>query len=63
MCEICRQTPCHNMCPNANPPEVTCCKCGNVYYEEEESSEYIEFRGGDIVCNECLRDYCKENFT
>ena len=63
MCEICRQTPCHNMCPNAEPPEeVTCCKCKNVLFRREKE-EYIEFRCGDIVCNECLRAYCEEEFT
>lgn len=63
MCEICRQTPCHNMCPNAElPEEVTCCKCKNVFFRREKE-EYIEFRCGDIVCNECLRAYCEEEFT
>lgn len=63
MCEICKQSHCHNMCPNADPPEeVTCCKCGNNFYINE-TDEFIEFKNGDIVCNDCLRDYCKENFT
>lgn len=24
--------------------------------------DYLRFDNGDIICNECLRDYCQENF-
>lgn len=62
MCEICKQTPCHNMCPNADRREaVTCCKCGSEWFPEEKD-EYITFSNGDVVCNGCLHGYCEENF-
>jgi hypothetical protein len=63
MCEICRQNPCHYMCPNAEPRKmVHCCKCDGEFFPEE-TSEYLTFNNGDIVCNDCLRVYCEENFT
>lgn len=48
MCEICRQTPCHNMCPNAEPPEVVghCKNCTDeltadeTYFTDSESNAF-----------------------
>ena len=65
MCEYCH---CignnhHYQCPNYNgpdePPEpekVECCRCPKEMYKEDDE-HYVEFSNGDIVCNDCLRDY------
>lgn len=58
MCDICRQTPCHPCCPNADdPPTVyTCEHCkepivvGDEYYELE----------GEFYHEECLEDNAVE---
>ena len=37
----------------------TCCMCEESYLD---SSDFLKFDNGDTVCNDCLRDYCKERF-
>lgn len=60
MCEICRQTPCHNMCPNAEEQPVvgTCSVCGDDIYAGEYFFEITEDKrvhkscAGDLVPEE-----------
>lgn len=54
MCDICRQTPCHPMCPNAEDPEpvLTCSVCGEGLHEGDE---YYDGPEG-AVCPSCLHD-------
>ena len=48
MCEICRQTPCPEMCPNADPPKVIgyCdqCDCAitadNIYFTDNSDNTF-----------------------
>ena len=62
MCQMCRQNPCHNMCPNAEPREtLTCRRCG-YEYSPEEAEDYVRFSNGDVVCKGCLHDYCVEMY-
>lgn len=70
MCEYCH---CygnnhHYQCPNYNgpdePPEpekVECCRCPKEMYKEDDD-HYVEFSNGDIVCNDCLRDYVIDRY-
>ena len=53
-----------------------CPYCGGSDYEEVIVCEichedvvldlkrlYVKFKNGDIICNDCLHDYCVDNFT
>ena len=48
MCNECRQTVCHPLCPNATEPKVMgrCAKCGDdlredyVYYTDNENNKF-----------------------
>ncbi len=57
MCEICRQTPCHNMCPNAEPKKIVgiCSVCGGDIIE------------GDLIYqvtdDEAIHADCVQGFT
>lgn len=46
MCEICRQTPCHNMCPNADEPKIIG-HCDNVNCGEPLREDYTFFTDND----------------
>lgn len=53
MCEICRQIPCHYMCPNYEPPRPKhyCYICRKGIYCGEE---YIENENGEYVHWDCV---------
>lgn len=57
MCELCRQTPCHSRCPNADePPIVTrCLKCHEPI---REGDDYYDIEG-DAFCEECIAKFLK----
>ena len=57
MCEICRQTPCHNMCPNAEQKKAvgTCSVCGGEIIEGDSI-----FRVAD---DEAIHADCVQGFT
>lgn len=40
---------------------VKCCECRQEINEELDSL-YVRFDNGDLVCNDCLHDYCKERY-
>jgi len=49
-----------------NRPVVgKCCECGYEIYGEddyyEEDDAYL-FEDGDLVCHDCLVDYCRKHF-
>ena len=54
MCEVCRMSPCHPRCPNAEEvkPEYVCIECGAGIYIGDK---YLEAARG-YVCEECLGD-------
>lgn len=54
MCEICRQTPCHNRCPYAPEPQVAyrCWQCGNEIYEGED----LYIINDEMWCEECVTE-------
>lgn len=54
MCEICRQSPCHSQCPNADPPPRvhTCSQCRE---DIVVGDEFVELDGGYYHL-ECLED-------
>ena len=56
MCDICRHTPCHPRCPNADEPKSVCkcdiCGC-NIY--EDETMYIVK---DDYICESCI-DECK----
>ncbi|MBR5874780.1 MAG: hypothetical protein IKY90_08625 [Oscillospiraceae bacterium] len=56
MCNICRQTPCPSMCPNADEPRAVyiCSNCGETIREGED---YLSFMGEQV----CM--YCVEELT
>ena len=58
MCKICRQHPCHNMCPNAvAPPAVgKCAICGEDIYKGDE----IYTNGDEAVHADCRKGYTVE---
>lgn len=54
----------YNGCPRCGSPDYdpvcVCVECGDTV---SDAADYIEFKNGDIVCNRCLHDYCKERYT
>lgn len=46
MCEICRQHPCANMCPNADEPKVVG-ECGNLDCRCKLTEDYTYFTDND----------------
>lgn len=52
MCDICRQTPCASMCPNAPEPSVfaRCSECGAKIYDGEDYYEIIN----EYICEDCV---------
>ena len=59
MCAICHQTPCNYRCPNAEDRATVVCEhCGTKLYPGEDAYD-IE---GAVICDECLRDYCRDNY-
>lgn len=67
MCEYCR---CYGnnhdpQCPNYEEPEgsreiIKCAHCGEEIYEDDKN-EYAPING-EFVHNDCLHDYCWENY-
>lgn len=58
MCEICRQTPCHNMCPNyVDTRQVigTCSVCGQEILTGDGIYQITE--------NEAIHEKCVQGFT
>ena len=57
MCDICRQTPCHNMCPNAALKKVvgTCSVCGGDIIE----GDYIF----QVTDDKAIHADCVQGFT
>ena len=55
MCDICRQTPCHSACPNAEEekPVLYCDECKKPIYAGDT---YYTDNGWDI-CEECNRKH------
>ena len=40
------------------------CDCGGAVIDTNYFDRgYVRFKNGNDVCDECLHDYCKENFT
>lgn len=54
MCSVCRQYPCHPMCPNAPEPTpiYECTKCGYGIFEGEK---YFDSPDG-YICEECMEE-------
>lgn len=54
MCDICHQSPCHSLCPNAlEPPSVYTCKvCGESIVSGDD---YYEL-DGEFYHEECFED-------
>lgn len=54
MCDMCRMTPCHPRCPNAQEPkkEYECCICGYGLFKGDKYLYGLE----GYVCKECLDD-------
>ncbi len=57
MCEMCRRSPCHPRCPNADPPKVIgqCVQCG-----QDLTADYTYYSDadGNLYCSkECALDY------
>lgn len=55
------------VCPSCGNSEyreiVECCECGEEYFADCETL-FVYFKSNDdYVCNDCLHDYCKENFS
>lgn len=61
------------VCPNCSSSDyseaVQCGECG-VYFSEEDTDKFVVFSPeaadsdfSHVVCNNCLHDYCVENFT
>ena len=50
-------------CPNCESSDYekveVCCVCNEAF---TDNSRFLKFNNGDTVCNDCLRDYCKEMF-
>lgn len=68
--------PHYELTPTAYETFYVCPKCGNSRYYEavicdycqedinaDLHSLYVKFSSGDVICNECLHDYCVNNFT
>ena len=57
MCRVCRQTPCHNMCPNAEPRRVVgyCSVCQSEILEGEEIYQ--------VASDEAIHASCVQGFT
>lgn len=60
MCDICHQIPCHSRCPNAKEDMATafCTVCDEPVYSEDLAYEF----DGDLVCDNCLSDYCRKYY-
>lgn len=53
------------MCPECKSEDfykaVECDYCGKIFAQDSE--DYLYFRrSGDTICNNCLHDYCMDNF-
>ena len=59
MCEICRQTPCHNMCPNADPRRVVGC-CSVCYGEILEGDEIYQVADDEAIHADCVQGFTPE---
>lgn len=59
MCEICRQTPCDNRCPNADDKPIvitaTCEECGDDIYSDY--THWIDSEGNIFCSRECVEQY------
>lgn len=56
MCDICRQTPCHDQCPNCEIRKIGDCEnCGKEIYEGHELwADY----DNNLFCSEkCAEEY------
>ena len=53
MCLVCRQHPCHPMCPNAPEPKpvMFCSECGEGIYSGDD---YYDIGDGLGICKECI---------
>lgn len=50
-------------CENDSLTEVIVCEYCDKSVQADLTSEYITFKNGDVICNDCLHDYCENNFT
>lgn len=68
--------PHYELTPTEYETSYACPCCGSSeYYESVEceycnedirlelKSLYIKFKNGDIICNDCLHEYCQDKFT
>lgn len=59
MCEICRQTPCDNRCPNAvyKPMIITaiCEECGDDIYSDY--THWVDNEGNIFCSRECVEKH------
>ncbi len=62
----CQREEYYDTCPSCGENDidvvVQCTVC-NDYIAEYKREDYVAFESGDVVCNECLHDYCVENFS
>lgn len=54
LCEICKQTPCHSLCPNYIPKHTNC-YCSSCGQEICDGEEYIENPDGEYMHFDCFR--------
>lgn len=52
MCDICRQSPCHPRCPNADDP-VTVFVCSGCGRSIKEGDDYWDIMG-EQFCERCI---------
>ena len=50
-------------CGSGNYDEIVECLYCNEDIKEELKSLYVKFANGDVVCNNCLHDYCVDKFS
>lgn len=57
MCDLCRQNPCHNMCPNAEPVKVIglCDWCERELRADE--TYFTDDNDNIFCCQECALNY------
>ena len=53
MCTVCRQTPCHSRCPNAEEPPIYA-QCESCGAEIRDGDEYYEIDSHNY-CKDCVR--------
>lgn len=59
MCELCRHTPCHPACPNAEPDShIICENCGE--WIREGDRYFLSPLDGTVLCESCVDDAMRE---